>query len=178
MEREEEEEGWLQINKFADGGSAIGDELARIPEGQKERASWRQSHGDLSAGRGIIPETQLYFTATRLRLPSALNRGGTKTNERRLGDEIRISRYNWKLPPPPPLLHLAPSHPPPPLSLLFPSPSFKSSTTFLLLRFSSSKILPPGIITSITDEDQGEPLFKIRKDPPDKASNFSSHPPD
>lgn len=27
--------------------------------------------------------------------------GATKTNERRrLGDEIRISRYNWKLPPP------------------------------------------------------------------------------
>ena len=75
--------------------------LPRILEGER-RTPRGGSRTEIYVGHGIIPETQLYFTATRLRLPRSLRTAGaTKTNERRrLGDEIRISRYNWKLPPP------------------------------------------------------------------------------
>lgn len=79
-------------------------------QGRKENASWRQSHGDLRRPRNNPRNPIIFYcdsTPTFHALPALPARaalrtaGATKTNERRrLGDEIRISRYNWKLPPP------------------------------------------------------------------------------
>ena len=73
--------------------------------GRKENASWRQSHGDLRRPRNNPWNLIIFYCdstpTSTLSARLSETAGATKTNERRrLGDEIRISRYNWKLPPP------------------------------------------------------------------------------
>lgn len=60
----------------------MGDELPENPRGQREHPPSGTSRTEIYLARGIILETQLYFTATRLRLPSRLSQPQRNEDER------------------------------------------------------------------------------------------------